>query len=286
VHTVELLTTRTAAAAGLTRHVLNGPRWRQVVRGVWAPADLEITRAVLVDAARLVLPVDGVLCGLSAATECGIDVRAFNDVTVHVAFDRQIPRRRPGLSLRQVALRAEEVTTHGSWLVTAPLRTAFDCGRWLPLVEAVVVIDAMAHAGLIDLASLEAFAKDHPGTRGLWQVLRAVDLADPLAESPMETRLRLILVFAVLPRPVSQLNIYDRAGRFVARLDLAYEEAKVAVEYDGADHWTQRRHDDRRRDALRELGWTVLVFSAEDVYGQPQVVARRVEFALRRAQAS
>jgi hypothetical protein len=227
-----------------------------------------------------------VLCGLSAVTEHGVDVRAIDDLTVYVAFEGQVPRRRPGLSLRQVALRPDEVVARHRWLVTTPLRTAFDCARWLAIVEAVVVVDAMAHVGLIDLSELAAFAKDHPRTRGLWQALDVVDLADPFAESPMESRLRLILVFALLPRPVSQLNVFDPTGRFVARLDLAYESAKVAVEYDGADHWGQRRHDDRRRDRLRELGWTVLVFSADDVYRQPLVVARRVEAALRRAQAS
>jgi hypothetical protein len=276
-------TMRTAQAAGLTHHALRGLAWKRITRGVWIAASEPIDRGVWVEAARLVLPIDGVLCGLSAATVHGVDVRAADDLTVHVAFDGQISRQRPGMMLRQVALRAEEVEVCGRWLVTTPIRTAFDCGRWLPIVEAVVVVDAMAHAELIDLAELEAFAKDHSRVRGLWRVVEVARLADPLSESPMETRLRLILVFAGLPRPVSQLNVFDSAGRFVARLDLAYEEQKVAVEYDGTDHWAQRRHDDRRRDALRALGWTVLVFSAEDVYRRPTTVARQVEAALLRA---
>ena len=276
-------TLRQAERAGLTRHVLRSSTWRPVTRGVWIAASETVDRSVWVDAARLVLPVDAVLCGPSAANAYGVDVRATDDLLVHVAFDGQVPRRRPGMALRQVEFRPEEVVVRGRWLMTTQLRTAFDCARWLPLVDAVVLIDAMAHAGLVDPAELKQFALDHPRVRGLWQVVRVADLADPLAESPMETRQRLVLVFAGLPRPVSQLNVYDAAGRFVARLDLAYEAEKVAVEYDGADHWHQRRHDDRRRDALRSFGWTVLVFSADDVYRTPWLMAAKVEAALARA---
>jgi len=276
-------TLRQAERAGLTRHVLRSSTWRPVTRGVWIAASETVDRSVWVDAARLVLPVDAVLCGPSAANDYGVDVRATDDLLVHVAFDGQVPRRRPGMALRQVELRPEEVVVRGRWLMTTQLRTAFDCARWLPLVDAVVLIDAMAHAGLVDPAELKQFALDHPRVRGLSQVVRVADLADPLAESPMETRQRLVLVFAGLPRPVSQLNVYDAAGRFVARLDLAYEAEKVAVEYDGADHWHQRRHDDRRRDALRSFGWTVLVFSADDVYRTPWLMAAKVEAALARA---
>jgi hypothetical protein len=279
-------TMRGAAVAGLSHHALRGPAWKRVTRGVWMPAAEPLDRAAWVEAARLVLPLDGVLCGLSAVSDHGLDVRAADDLTVYVAFDGQIPRQRPGMVLRQLAMRSEEVVVRGRWLVTSPIRTAFDCGRWLSLVDAVIVVDAMAHAGLIDLAELGAFAKDHSRVRGLWQVIEVVRLADPLAESPMETRLRLIIVFAHLPRPVSQLNVFDPAGRFVARLDLAYEAEKVAIEYDGAFHWEQRRADDRRRDALRALGWIVLVFSAHDVYQEPTSVARRVEAALARAARS
>jgi hypothetical protein len=278
-------TTRTAEAAGLSRHALRGSSWRQITRGVWLPSDRPVDRAVWVEAARLALPVDAVLCGPSAVSDYGVDVRPLDDLTVFVAFDGQIPRQRPGMLLRQVALRTEEVVVRGRWLVTTELRTAFDCGRWLTLAEAVVVIDAMAHAGLVEISALEPFARNHLRVRGLWQSIAAAQLADPLAESPMETRLRLVLVFNGLPRPVSQLEVFGRDGRFVARLDLAYEAYKVAVEYDGAEHWAQRRYDDRRRDALRVLGWTVLVFSAEDVYRTPLTVASRVRAALVRAGA-
>ena len=103
---------------------------------------------------------------------------------------------------------------------------------------------------------------------------------EPLTESPMETYSRLTLVEGGLPRPVAQYEVYEGEGRFVARLDLAYPELKVAVEYDGALHWAQRREDDRRRDRLRVLGWTVIVVSASDIHREPAQLVAQVSAAL------
>ena len=88
------------------------------------------------------------------------------------------------------------------------------------------------------------------------------------------------LIDGGLPRPHAQVEVFSPGGRFVARVDLAYVEERLAVEYDGAWHWDQRRDDDRRRDALRALGWEVLVFSADDLRTPDRVVAR-VRTALR-----
>lgn len=55
------------------------------------------------------------------------------------------------------------------------------------------------------------------------------------AQSPYETRTRLVLLAAGLPRPDTQLVVRDR-GRFVARLDMGWAAWKVAVEFDGAQH--------------------------------------------------
>jgi hypothetical protein len=105
-------------------------------------------------------------------------------------------------------------------------------------------------------------------------------LIEPASESPMETRLRLLMLDAGLPRPIAQHVVHDSSGRFVARLDLAYPAKQLAIEYDGALHWDQRRADDRRRDALRALGWTVLVVSSEDYYRTPDALIAKIRRAL------
>ena len=97
----------------------------------------------------------------------------------------------------------------------------------------------------------------------------------------METRLRLLLVEAGLPRPQAQWEVKNAGGVVLWRLDLAYAVEKIAIEYDGAWHWKQRRDDDRRRAALRALGWDVHVFDADDVYVDPDRVVQEGRTALR-----
>jgi very-short-patch-repair endonuclease len=98
----------------------------------------------------------------------------------------------------------------------------------------------------------------------------------------METRLRLVLVAGGLPRPVTQFEVRDRDGVFVARLDLAYPSRRLGIEYEG-DHHRGRgvfQQDLRRLNALRACGWTVLRFAAADLYRNPDRVVATVRAAL------
>ena len=164
---------------------------------------------------------------------------------------------------------------------TTPLRTAFDCLRWLRGSERIVVADALTHAQLVSLDELRTYFASKRRLRNLRIGEALLDSVDPKSESPMETRTRIVLTDGGLPRPEAQWEIRTPAGVFVARADLAYPEHKVAVEYDGAWHWKQRRADDRRRAAMRALGWEVLVFDADDIYGNPGRVVAEVAAALR-----
>jgi very-short-patch-repair endonuclease len=103
-------------------------------------------------------------------------------------------------------------------------------------------------------------------------------LSNALAESPMETRIRLALHFAGLPPPVLQHPV----GPY--RLDMAYPELMVAVEYDGRDHLDPDRalRDLHRATYLGRLGWIVLRFRAAVVLGQPRWLAATVRDTLRR----
>lgn len=278
-------TARTAEQHGVSRSSLRGSTWRRLLQGVWILATTTPDRSTWLAAARLVMPVDAVLCGLSATSEHGLDVRREDDVAVYVGFARTVPRRRDGLHLRELTLLPDEVVRIGRWLVTSAARTAYDCARWLPLVEAVVVVDALLHAGLTTPDGIAAVVQRHRGERWISRLVPVLALADGRAESPMESRLRVLLIRAGLVGLEPQFEVLTDAGRFVARLDLAFPAYKVAVEYDGAWHWKQRREDDRRRDAVRALGWTVVVVSAEDYYGNPRGVVADVRRALDRAAA-
>jgi very-short-patch-repair endonuclease len=259
-----------ARAAGLTDNQLESDRWRRVFHGVWVPADMPDTRELRLAAARLVIPDRGVLCGLTAASIFGADVRRFDDFAVYVGFAKgERIRKRPGLAVCQETLDPSDITRLDGVRITTPLRTAFDCLRLLRGAERLVVADALTHLGLVDLDELRRYFASKRRLRNLRIGEALLDLVEPLTESPMETRLRVVLLDGGLPRPKAQHEVRTATGRLVGRLDLAYPEAKLGVEYDGADHWKQRREDDRRRTAIREHEWEVLVYSADDIYKTP-----------------
>jgi very-short-patch-repair endonuclease len=110
-------------------------------------------------------------------------------------------------------------------------------------------------------------------------------LVDPRAESPMESRARMALHLGGLPAPAVQHPVIARGTRYF--LDLAYPDALLAIEYDGAEHRTQQRarRDLIREAALTELGWHILRFDADVLLFRPDWIVRVVagELATRTA---
>lgn len=112
---------------------------------------------------------------------------------------------------------------------------------------------------------------------------QVLPLVDGGAESPQETRTRLVLIDAGLPKPETQIVVRDPFGEFVARVDMGYRESKVGIEYDGAQHWTdpnQRQRDIDRQVALAALGWAIVRVSAELMRYREATLVGRVEDAM------
>ena len=105
-------------------------------------------------------------------------------------------------------------------------------------------------------------------------------LVDGGAESPQETRTRLVLIDAGLPAPQTQIRVSDEYGDFVARIDMGYRDLRVGIEYDGPQHWTdpeQRARDIDRHTALLDLGWAIIRESSELLrYREGTFIARVV----------
>lgn len=122
----------------------------------------------------------------------------------------------------------------------------------------VCVLDAALHRRLLTTARLDTLLDGSSRRRHVAALGRAAALADGRAESPAETLARLLLL-PHLPGLVPQVQVHDVGGWPVARLDLADEALRLAVEADGrAGHaGEQMVAKDRRRDARTEaLGWT------------------------------
>ena len=98
----------------------------------------------------------------------------------------------------------------------------------------------------------------------------------------METRLRMLLVLAGLPRPQAQVPLYDHRGRLLRRPDLYYPEQRVGLEYDGGIHRDSLVEDNRRQNRLLSAGFRLLRFTAADVYNTPDAVVAQVDAALKR----
>ena len=183
-----------------------------------------------------------------------------------------------GLITYNDSLLGGEMVCRRGIAVTSIARTGFDVGRRGPSGIAVARLDALCRATGLSAGAIEAVANQHPGSRGACQLNRVLSLVDPGSESPKETWLRLLLIRAGLPQPITQIKVVD--GGWVARLDMGWAEFKVAVEYDGGHHYTDRRQylkDIRRLERLQELGWIVVRVVAED---RPEDVIRRVRNAL------
>jgi hypothetical protein len=141
-------------------------------------------------------------------------------------------------------------------------------------------VDLALRAGLVTVADLRVHVAEHPGAKGVARLRRVIELAEPKAESAMETRLRMLLVLAGLPPPEVQVSIHDDQGRFLGRPDLLYRLQGLAIEYDGGNHRDRLVEDNRRQNGLIGAGLRLLRFTAADVYGNPDLVAMQVRHAL------
>ncbi|WP_169577162.1 endonuclease domain-containing protein [Sporichthya polymorpha] len=154
--------------------------------------------------------------------------------------------------------------------LTAPLRTALDCGRTMPLLDADVVLDSATHGGGVSLATLRT-AADAARGHGAAALRQAVRFVDDLAESPLETVLRLLVVLLG-----ADVAIQVRF-RGVGRVDIVLD-GWLVIEADGFEFHSTRqqyREDRRRGNLLIERGTVVLRFSFEDVrFRLPGVLAQ------------
>jgi Protein of unknown function (DUF559) len=272
----------TAIADGLlTPGVLRGRRYRRLFPDVYAPALLEVDLALRARAAGVLVAGRGVVAGYAAAELWGASCGP-PDVPIDVLLPHDY--RCEGLRVHRDGVDPDEVTWLGLTPVSTPDRAAFDLARWAPdLTERVVAVDALTHFCKVDPDAVRTLRNRHLGVRHGAEVAEVLALADARAESPMESRGRMALHLGGLPAPAVQHPVIARGVRYL--LDLAYPEVRLAIEYDGAEHRSQRR---ARRDLLREaaltaLGWHILRFDADVVLFRPDRLVQvvRAELAAR-----
>jgi hypothetical protein len=265
----------TAVAMGLlTTEQLRSPVWRPLFRGVYAHAELEVTHGLRARAAALYVVPGAVVTGASAAVLWGVDLAGAEDDVELTVPPGTPPRRVPGLRVRRAALPDDLARRRRGVRVSTPAATAVRLAACLSKEDAVAAVDRIVGARLTDLATVRALASTAVG-RGAAKARVVCALADGLAGSPQETRLRLLLAGSAIPRPVAQFTVRDRDG-LVARVDFAWPERRLAVEYDGLWHAepAQFARDRQRLNRLSAAGWRVVFVTAADLLRPAELVDR------------
>jgi hypothetical protein len=264
-----------AKESGWDRHRLNDllarRQLRRVLRGVYVRADQPDSPDLRARAAHLVLSPHAVACDRTAAWLWGVDTFEYRELEIIPPLESCVLRghnrtRRPEVSGSVRDLAPSDIVLFDGVACTSALRTALDLTCSQSRRQALAVLDAfMRHHGLTEQEMRRELVR-YFRRRGVVQARELVRLADPRAESPGESWVRMDVIDHRLPAPQPQWWVSEN-GRAVYRLDLAWPKSRVAVEYDGREYHeddVRRKHDEERREWLRRRGWTIVVVTKDD----------------------
>jgi hypothetical protein len=268
-----------AIASGTLTKAQLTTRCRRLFPDVYVERDVDVTTELRAKAGWLWTGQRGVVAGFGAAALHGS--KWVDDAHV-VELIHDNLRSPPGIQTHRERIDEDEIEVMAGIPVTSPARTALDFGCWYPTMTAVAAIDALARATDLKAVDVELLASRYAGRRGVARARQATDLFDAGAQSPKESWLRVVLIQAGLPRPQTQIPVFNEFGSAIAYLDMGWEDVKVAVEYDGEQHRSDRRQytwDLRRLEMLQRLGWIIVRVVAGD---RPAEIISRVRAALSR----
>lgn len=262
-------------AAGLELSMLRRAEFKRIYRGVWVRRSA-IDTHTHIRAALALHGQDAIASHFSAGRLHGMPLpeHAFEHVMVFGADER---RFRPGIK-SHVARRRRAVVSIAGMQVSDLFATFVDLARYLSLVDLVVVGDWLVRRRGITAGQLIRKCRDssehHAGA-----ALRAALFVREGVDSPMETRLRMLIVLAGLPEPeVNHVVVWDD-GTWKRRYDLWYPTIGLIVEYDGRQHAAdagQWNSDLTRREEFDDAGLKILVVTAEGIFDEPLATLTRV----------
>ena len=265
---------------------------RRMVRGVYVAAQAVDSLPLRAQALALVVPEHAAVVDWTAVwLYTGLLLPGQHHGVPPVSLFRQAGHHRLRNQLcnsGERTLLEEDVQEVAGLTVTTPIRTAWDVGRLthrdnaIGALDALLRLDSFTHAQLLD--GLGRFR----GMRGVVQLRYLAAIADPRAESPGESLLRLRwLDLPGMPEPIPQVPIEDEHGRVVFRLDLGCPELRYAAEYDGAEFHSRDEdveHDLERRARIEHRhGWVVDAFRRRNLVGPLRDIEDRLMAGTARA---
>ena len=257
---------------------LRSQDWHRAGRGAYVSAAVvaDVRTAAL---ARIVgvhhqLRAPHVFSHGSAAILWGLPLWSVPD-EVHVYQAAHPGRGRAANIRRHVrALDAVGATQLAGLPVTTLDRTTVDCARTTSPLAGLVVVDGALRAG-VPREELIGLVRAGSAGRGVARAREVIALGDAGAESPQESALRFVMLWAGLPRPETQVRLDTRFGTFWA--DLGWERWRTVLEYDGRVKYTGTEalvQEKRRHDAVVEAGWRILRVTKEDLRSPTALVTR------------
>ncbi|WP_051204087.1 hypothetical protein [Nocardioides sp. CF8] len=267
-------------AAGLGRASLDGPGFRRILYGVLVAADVPDSPQLRAEAALLCFFDNAFASHATAARIWGVPVRLPPDehVTVPEVGHRL---RRAGVTCH---VRSDaDVSVVGGVRVSTLPDLFVELATLLPLVELVVAGDWMVRRKGVRVDQLIQAAGSAGGRAGDL-ARRAAAYVREKVDSPMETRLRMLLVLAGIPEPRVNLEIRTEDGEVLRRYDLSWPGVRVIVEYDGRHHVErveQWEADLTRREAIDDSEWRIVVIVSSGIYKHPEHTVQRVHTLLR-----
>lgn len=180
-----------------------------------------------------------------------------------------------------------EITVLQSFLQVTSLRqTLRDCCRYLHPSDALVTLESALYQGAISSEELGQYFNQQKGY-GSRKVKMLAGVMGALSESPGESKLKWLLYTSPLPMPQQQVQVYVRGQHF--RLDFAYREQKVALEFDGRLKYLEVEapreviyEELRREKLLKNVGWEIFRYDWSTVVSRPYQIIEDVAQALQR----
>lgn len=264
---------------GQVRHRVRTGRWIRVAPGIFVVAGAPSTWEQATMIACSAAPAGAVASHLSAAALHGLLVPP---EVPELTVPKGRSGRYPGATVHRSALPPVDVTAIGRIPVTGAARTVVDCAAFLRFEDLCELLDDALCERLCTTREIEAAmerAGKRPGRAGLTGLTRALVPWSPGVPPGSRAEMRLIrrVIGWGFPPPERQVKVFDGDGRFVARLDVAWRDQTVGLEYYGVRHHGPRHtaHDDHRLSRVQAVGWDVRVVRKEDLSGRRAEELRR-----------
>ena len=242
----------------------------RVMHGVYTTQDADLRLRAL--AAVEALGDDAVICAGTALKLWGADIcdRLARDDRIHVWRNSETPYvDRDGYVMHRGFFQIKPAVIDGIRLVH-PVEAWLQVANDVSPDELIHMADALMRRQnpLVKYGDLVRIVRQSHRRRGIRKARMALEWACPGTDSWKETTTRLVLVRAGLPLPVVNYMVLDEFGELGCILDLAYPDAWVAVEFDGAIHVGDRaimERDRRRHRWLEDHGWRVITITTADL---------------------